>query len=518
MRNLPSRSASRLGLAALLALVACQNYDFMYRPNQRVVVTSIREVVVRNADTDILFVVDNSGSMLEEQVNLIRNTGVFIEELALSENAYRVGVVTTNATDEDFSSTNPANWCMECLGTDGGRLRMRRATNAELTDPNPDFGLGVNLGLNIPCANTTRDPATAGKNYLIRPALDSPNLDAERCHLIKDFMATVASVGIDGTGREAGLLAAQRAVAPPRDEIRTHNGDFLRDDADLALIFLTDEEDCSFSDYCGPVGGQNACRWGNTLCYEEIALAMPVGSFVSAFATLKASTAGIRKVRAAVIAGGAFLQGGELGSFAAKGCRITAGQVSVDCGCWSSTSGTTADDFFCDYLADGYAHPCPNASGCTADACEALPGGRYFAFLRELGSQRRAVGFPRGTFEDSICQPSYSQTLLDIARTVVLSTCFTLEEAVLDAAQVRLELRHTDSLTGQVTSRVLPRFDPTDPLADCNACSDAACQTGAWRLASPTEICLDCGLKKDTGDDFALTVLNEVVGFDGGPP
>ncbi|MBI3178075.1 MAG: VWA domain-containing protein, partial [Deltaproteobacteria bacterium] len=87
--------------AALLAtLAACQEYPFVYRPNQRVAITTVREVIVRNTNTDVLFIIDNSGSMTEEQANLKRNTAIFIAALAQSENIYRVGIITTDARDE----------------------------------------------------------------------------------------------------------------------------------------------------------------------------------------------------------------------------------------------------------------------------------------------------------------------------------------------------------------------------------------------------------------------------------
>jgi hypothetical protein len=530
-------------------VVACQDYPFMFRPNQRVAITTVREVVIRNADTDILFVIDDSGSMREEQINLIKNTGLFIEALAESENMFQVGIITTNAADEDPNDQIPG-----ALGQDGGRLRMQRATDPQLISPNPQFIPGVDLGLSIPCDNPpNRDPNTSGKYYLYRPDPNSANVDAERCHLIKDFMATVASLGTGGTGREAGLLAATKALDPSDAQIQARNAGFLREEADLALIFLTDEDDCSFADYCqNPDRG--TCGWNNPTCYERIAQAMSIESFLDHLTSIKASTAGIRKVRAALIAGGT-IAGDEAGAFTASGCRITGSQPSDECGCWTSSD----QDFFCRYLESSFGHACGNDSvdGCTgrdescpcsspsycdsatnrcvptckstASAscdtlrCEAMPGKRYENFLEGLGERRIDVGFPRGTYADSICQPNYDETLLNIANTVVLSSCFTLEENVFDAKQVRLMLRHTDPSDGKVTQRRIPWWDASDSAADCNSCVDATCQTGAWKLnilsSGKQEICLHCDLKKDTGDDFQLTVLNEIVGFDdGGDP
>jgi hypothetical protein len=488
-----------LGLVAgvALAAVACQQYPFLYRPHQRIATTTVHEIVMNSANTDILFVIDNSGSMQEEQINVIRNTGVFISALSESENAYQVGVVTTNALDQmpDQTPNSPP--------IDGGRLRMKHASNSDLLAANPDFGLGgsVDLGLDIPCANTTRDPAASTLNYLVRPALDSNNLEAERCHLIKDFMATVASLGTDGSGTEAGLLAAREAFDPQLALVQDNNKTFLRDAADLALIFLSDEEDCSRSIY--------ADDRPNSYCYEAPTLNsdIPVDSLVGFFAALK--DGGVRKVRGALIAGG--VKGGESGAdFNPSGCRIANSLPSSACACWSSSG----DDFACTY-PPGVPHPCEHASGCTSPGCEALAAVRYHGFMNDLRQQRLSVGFSGGTYEDSICQEQYDRTLLNIARTVVLTNCFELESPIDFPDTIRLTLRQTDSTGGTVTEVEVPRC--VSP-ADCVACSGALAH-GAWQLTDPKTICLQCGLKKGTGDDFLLTALTEMVGFDdGGTP
>src|SRR5262249_33598444 len=148
-------------------------------------ITSVREIVVRSADTDILFVIDDSGSMQEEQDDLRRNTRAFIEEVSLSENAYRIGIVTTDALDQGSP------------GTDAGRLRMQRASQTQLNTA------GCGIG-----------PDTSGLRYLERPPLDDPQVDAKRCRLVEDMVATVASLGTKGSGTEAGLLAMHQAMDP----------------------------------------------------------------------------------------------------------------------------------------------------------------------------------------------------------------------------------------------------------------------------------------------------------------
>jgi hypothetical protein len=482
MKRQPFQLAiTALLLAASVPISGCQDYPFVYRPNQRVAITQVREVIVQDSNTDILFVIDNSGSMAEEQANLVRNTAVFIEELAASDNEYRVGIVTMDARNQGSS------------GLDGGMLRMQRATQAELDAASCGIG-----------------PSTGTLPYLERPPLGDPQEDAKRCRLVQDFVATVASLGIQGGGLEAGLLAAEIALSTDQGTSPTR---LLRDSADLALIFLTDEDDCSLSDY-----GEDP--WHNSRCYEEIANMLPIEDYVASYAALKGE-AGVRKVRAALIAGGA-QEGLEGGGFIPKGCRLTPEGASDDCGCWSSTD----QDFFCEYL-NGYGHVCDASTGCrgtggpgdmcsstgqTCDMtrCDALPGTRYFDFMRALRKERLDVGFSGGTFSDSICQPEYDQTLLTIARTVVLSDCFELEVPAADEGQINVNFKRI-GIDGTTATTVLPRFG-TDADADCNDCG--ACSSGAWRLADTRTICLECGLRKQTGDSFTLSILNEVLGVD----
>ena len=312
----------------------------------------------------------------------------------------------------------------------------------------------------------------------------------------------MASLGIDGSGVESGLLTARQALDAVLPTIVTHNAGFLRPEADLALVILSDEEDCSRDSY--------ESNPQNDYCYQPATLStdISVASLVGFFAGLKDS--GVRKVRGALIAGG--VKAGESNAdFMPAGCRIANGAPSADCACWSSAPV----DFACTY-PPGASHLCTTNAGCSAPKCEALAATRYHDFMNELRTERLGVGFSGGTYEDSICQPEYDQTLLSIAHTVVLSNCFDLESPIEFPDTIQLTLRHTNDVTGVTTDFEVPRC--TNP-ADCggNTCSGALAN-GAWLLIDPKTICLECGLKKGAGDDFLLTALTEMVGIDGGTP
>ena len=166
--------------------------------------------VTLNDNVDILFVVDNSGSMKEEQSSLAANFPRFIQKLATLPNglpSVHIGVVST---DVGTGATTLGS----CSGDgDDGHLQ----TN----------GCGGISGAYL------SDLATAGggrdRNY-------SGDLGQQ--------FACAAQLGIGGCGAEQPLESMRRALDPARNT----NPGFLRDNAYLAVVIISDEDDCSTSD------------------------------------------------------------------------------------------------------------------------------------------------------------------------------------------------------------------------------------------------------------------------------
>src|SRR5690606_24408569 len=75
-------------------------------------------------------------------------------------------------------------------------------------------------------------------------AADEPWLSRGAANLT-DAFSCVASVGAEGPGLEMPLEAARLAIGPRVAD--GSNDGFLRDDALLAVIVLTDENDCSYT-------------------------------------------------------------------------------------------------------------------------------------------------------------------------------------------------------------------------------------------------------------------------------
>lgn len=195
---------------------------------------------------DVLFVVDNSGSMAQEQANLATNFPMFIQVLNDSGLDYRVGVTSTGR-DYTYTMSTPFGDIPETQdGGDNGRLIHPAACGMarpwiEKTDPDPAglFACAANLGTNGPS--------------------DEMPLGAMR-DALEDRMA-------DGT-----------------------NAGFLRPDALLAIVLLTDENDCSY---------EQSVTLGFTelLCESQME---PVANYVGFLDTLTGSR---QRWATAVIAG-----------------------------------------------------------------------------------------------------------------------------------------------------------------------------------------------------------------------
>lgn len=153
---------------------------------------------------DIVFVVDDSGSMQEEQTNLATNFPMFADLLA--------NYVTGDGQKIDF--------------------RVAVTTTGRDMDYTIDFG-GTPLPQHEDGDNGAfRDTCGLAKRYL-EPT--DPNMNST--------LACRANVGTGGPSFEMPLLMSKWALS--ERIMDGTNAGFLRDDALLAIVFLTDENDSS---------------------------------------------------------------------------------------------------------------------------------------------------------------------------------------------------------------------------------------------------------------------------------
>ncbi len=185
---------------------------------------------------DLLFVVDSSGSMSEEQRTLAENFPRMLEMLLTGDMdrdgvrdffpvaSLHVGVVTTDLGDDGFGV------CGDARPPEGDDAVLRTSGSFALTGCAPPYPSVLSF----------------------RPEDGVP--PSAFAH---DF-SCVARVGTQGCGYEQPLEAALKALTPGTSPLRfAHdsighgdgaNAGFLRDDATLAIVLVTDEDDCSVSD------------------------------------------------------------------------------------------------------------------------------------------------------------------------------------------------------------------------------------------------------------------------------
>ena len=196
---------------------------------QHVPYTNVEEV-------DLLFVVDNSGSMTEEQSSLIDQFPRLVRVLASGDQdgdgledfppvrSLQIGVVSTDMGTGGFRVPT----CAEPnFGDDGILLTRGYTANPDCAATYPPF-----LGY---------EPSSGGD-----PAAFAQDVSC------------VATLGTNGCGFEQQLEAVLKAVTPSTSPVLfnmgtmghadTANMGFVRPDSLLAVVVVTDEEDCSAAD------------------------------------------------------------------------------------------------------------------------------------------------------------------------------------------------------------------------------------------------------------------------------
>jgi hypothetical protein len=241
------------------------------------------EIVVVDAGSvdislDMLFVVDNSGSMAEEQAALTREFPRMVRALVTGDldgdgdrefdpvTDLRVGVITSEvATGHDIVGCT-----ISAFGGDDGILR---------TQSLPFGGCG------------TTYPAFL--EFV-------PSRDGDPTDFVSDF-ACVGVVGVGGCHYEQPLEAALKALTPSASPIRflagagrgdTTNAGFLREHSVKMVLLVTDEDDCSTSDAAlfDPDSAEypHMDERGELQCFHYPDALFPASRYVDGFRALSA--------------------------------------------------------------------------------------------------------------------------------------------------------------------------------------------------------------------------------------
>jgi hypothetical protein len=175
---------------------------------------------IPNRDLDLLFVVDDSPSMADKQAALAAAFPQMIDVLSQLDGGLpnlHIGVVTSDM-----------------------------GTSASTTNPGPSIGAIGQGG----CAGNGLDgdlqvemPTTDGARYLVDVELPDGNREKNYTGELRDAFTANATVGSGGCGFEQHLSALSHAL-----DGHAANAGFLRPEANLAVVILADEDDCSARD------------------------------------------------------------------------------------------------------------------------------------------------------------------------------------------------------------------------------------------------------------------------------
>jgi hypothetical protein len=214
-------------IVAALALVvalpaACTTHRLAEPAPASSTLTQLRRKQSLNRKLDILFMIDDSSSMAPLQTKLSQQLGNFMD--ALSDPAtgelpdLHVAVVSSSFGGGAWGNVNQCQ-AGKHPGDDGGKF---------LQGPG-SAGQGSCTMLH------------AGQKFLANRDGSGPNYDGD----IRDAFKCMALLGDGGCGFESQFESVYYALAKGHQADDPDNGGFLRDDAILAVVMVTNEDDCS---------------------------------------------------------------------------------------------------------------------------------------------------------------------------------------------------------------------------------------------------------------------------------
>lgn len=197
---------------------------------------------------DFLFVIDNSGSMQDEQQNLIRSFPGFIDTIRNTVGASDHHVLVTD-TDASGSMGSQSTTCSGNSCTCTPTPACCQAICA--SRPN-----GICNGAACSNQNQLRCDGRLGAGRVkdfneTRCIPDSPRFVTSNATDLANKFSCMARVGTAGDGNERPMQAISEAIGALAQPGQCNQG-FLRDDAILVVTFITDEEDAAGKSPGGP--------------------------------------------------------------------------------------------------------------------------------------------------------------------------------------------------------------------------------------------------------------------------
>jgi hypothetical protein len=297
-------------------------------------------VSCRTPDVDMLFVIDNSGSMAEEQKKLARTLPQLLGILATGNHdgkrraagvptdfvparTMHVGVVSTDlgvnlapaisgcgGASFDPAAPDPSNTSAEVASTTPNNVRLEKpfGDNGQLQISTAVAQAGI---WSRPVGTTFSEPVS----LVVEPdpscALVRPNTryleygPGDVFEELQHGFSCIAKLGKNGCGFEQQLESMLKALAPASERFSRFtqgqgtapgtNAGFLRDDAILVVVIVSDEEDCSIPDDSSELFNRNSPTFQpgdiNTRCGkpQNQQFLNPIERYVDGLRALKSS-------------------------------------------------------------------------------------------------------------------------------------------------------------------------------------------------------------------------------------
>lgn len=222
---------ARPALAALLLASACHDpdpdlLDAMPDGPETSRTQVLTYKALANPDLDLLFVIDDSPSMIDKQTSLKAAFPMLVAQLSSITGGVpnlHLGVISTD------------------MGTKGSAVTVPGGAIGQIGQGGCS-GNGKNGAL-----QTAQATLMNGDRFLTLERSGARNFSGT----LEDTFSQMASLGAGGCGFEQDLHALRRAL-----ETGVNPG-FVRDSANLAVVVLTDEDDCSILDP-GMLGPESA--------------------------------------------------------------------------------------------------------------------------------------------------------------------------------------------------------------------------------------------------------------------
>jgi hypothetical protein len=479
------RRVSSILLVTLAALAACQDYNF--NPVGKCVIQpgAKREEVAKIGTADVLFVVDDSGSMTPEQERLKANFSAFIDALAdvqkdrvqnnLDPFEFHIAVTTTSVFQSWKVQNGGPFYCsgspsLQCVIPGSSSYYLSNGT-ADISACSDDHGVCNDVIQTYApasiCGQLRQPPpygvGTAGEKY---PAgdfvafgtnprvlhftkdlewADWPNLPAgsKLGTLVDEFKQNIA-VGACGSGMEqpfeAGKLALKKALRQDGLEQPVPQSEFLHENAKLVVVFVGDEDDCS-----NPNDGTRSLAFtittsdpGKDICIDEQSKPIDQQNLfrISDYADFLTSLG--RPFNAA------FIYSAQLDT-----CQEDADHNVVcdpgSCGCQCPSHCLTSGNGCGPNEPGDCFLPDPN----TDDKCAGFDYGtegesRYHQLSKALRGRTLPDGSTVKTFEASVCEADWANTLRGIADLVPPVSGLTLGTQPADKDVVALSIQTAD--------------------------------------------------------------------------